>query len=189
MDTEDEVCLARIAHGDQAELGELYARYRPRLYRYLWQQLHGDAALVEEVVQDTFLAVWRAAATYRGEARVVAWLFRIAQRSAGRSQRSAAQRANVNMLSLADLGEGEEHAAPVGHEERTLTRLALHDALARLSEKHRAVVLLVFVQGFTSEEAAEILGVPLGTVKSRLHAARAALVNDPALQHIEEVNS
>jgi DNA-directed RNA polymerase specialized sigma24 family protein len=51
------------------------------------------------------------------------------------------------------------------------------------------VVLLVFVQGFTGEEAAEILGLPLGTIKSRLRTARALLVKDPALQHSEEVSS
>ncbi|MGZ6307965.1 MAG: RNA polymerase sigma factor [Ktedonobacterales bacterium] len=61
MDSDDAVCISRIAHGDHHALGKLYAQYRPSLYRYLWHYLHGDDCLVEEVLQDTFVAVWRAA--------------------------------------------------------------------------------------------------------------------------------
>ncbi|MGZ3677101.1 MAG: RNA polymerase sigma factor [Ktedonobacterales bacterium] len=188
MDSDDAVCISRIAHGDHHALGKLYAQYRPSLYRYLWHYLHGDDCLVEEVLQDTFLAIWRAAAAFRGEARVATWVFRIARYSASHARRRP-QKAMLQTVSLSDVEENEDFLVPVGHEERTLTRLALHDALARLTDKQRAAVLLVFVHGFTSEEAAEILGVPLGTVKSRLHAARALLANDPALQHSQEVNS
>jgi RNA polymerase sigma-70 factor, ECF subfamily len=189
MDSEDAACIARIAQRDQTALNDLYTRYRPRLYRHLFHQLHGDPSLVEEALQDTFLAVWRAAATFRGEASVATWLFRIAQRCAGRAARAIATPTSGMVLSLAEIGEDARDAALAGHEEHTLTRLALHEALRRLSEKQRDVLLLVFVQGFTQDEAAEILGIPVGTVKSRLHAARALLLHDPALQHIEEVNS
>jgi RNA polymerase sigma factor (sigma-70 family) len=188
MDSDDAVCLTRIAQGDHQALGKLYAHYRPSLYRYLWHYLHGDDCLVEEVLQDTFVAVWRAAATFRGEARVATWVFRIARYSASHAR----QRLPTGMaqpVSLSAVDEDNDFLVPVGHEERTLTRLVLHDALARLSDKQRVTVLLVFVHGFTGEEAAEILDVPLGTVKSRIHAARALLANDPALQHCEEVNS
>jgi len=182
MDTEDAVCITRIARGDAQALSELYTRFRPSLYRYVWQQLHGDASLVEEVLQDTFLAIWHGAATFRGEAHVATWVFRIAHNTASRAKR------HPLTFSLNDVDDDDLSVA-AGHEDRTITRLALHDALGRLTDKQRAVVLLVFVHGFTSEEAAQILAIPLGTVKSRLHAARALLVNDPALQQSEEVNS
>ncbi|HEV2237004.1 MAG TPA: sigma factor, partial [Ktedonobacterales bacterium] len=70
--------LAAIAAGDEDALRQLYLRERPRLRRYLWHQLGGEASLVEEVLQDTFLAVWRQAGTFRGEARVSTWIFQIA---------------------------------------------------------------------------------------------------------------
>jgi RNA polymerase sigma-70 factor, ECF subfamily len=189
MDSEDAACIASIASGDQRALAELYARYRPRLYRYLWHQLGGDGALIEEVLQDTFLAIWRAADTFRGDSRVATWIFRVAQRCAGRSQRSAPRNGKGRIVSLADLREDEGSPLLNGHEDQSLTRIALQEALLRLTGKHREVILLVFVQGFTGDEAAQILGVPPGTVKSRLHAARALLASDPALQHIEGVSS
>ncbi len=189
MDSEDAACIAGIASGDQRALAELYTRYRPRLYRFLWHQLDGDGALVEEVLQDTFLAIWRAADTFRGEARVATWIFRIAQRCAGRARRTVPKSGKGQIISLADMREDEGSPLLNGHEDQSLTRIALREALLRLTDKHREVILLVFVQGFTGEEAAQILGVPLGTIKSRLHVARTLLANDPALQHIEEVSS
>lgn len=187
MDSVDAMCITRIAQGDPQALDELYLQFRPSLYRFLFHQLHGDASLVEEVLQDTFLAIWRAAASYRGEARVATWVFRIARYTAISTQRHA--QARPQTFSLQALDAREEISVTVGHEDDTLTRLALQDALARLTDKQRAVVLLVFVHGFTSEEVAHILATPLGTVKSRLHAARALLVNNPAFQPSEEVNS
>ncbi len=187
MDSEDVACVTRIASGDQSALGELYERYYRRLYRYLWHQSHGDASLAEEAVQDTFVAVWRAAGTFRGESRVATWLFRIAQRCGGHIARTHPQQKQP--LSLSQAQAVEDEAAPPGHEEQTLTRLALQEALLRLPDKQREVALLMLVHRFTSEEAAQILKVPPGTVRSRLRAARALLLNDPALCQIEEVSS
>jgi RNA polymerase sigma factor (sigma-70 family) len=186
MDSDDAAILGRIVRGDQTALGELYGRYRARLFRYLWPLAHGDVALVEEVLQDTFLAVWRAAATWRGEGQVATWLFRIAQRCAGHAQRGPRQQAIARQIPLSALAEDADvPMAP--QDDQALDRLALHDALARLAPKQREVVLLIFVQGFTAEEVAQILTVPLGTVKSRLHAARVALLADPAIQPNAEV--
>lgn len=61
--------LCRIADGDEEALRQLYVEHRPRLRRYLWSQLDGDGHAVEEALQDTFLAVWRTAGAYRGEAK------------------------------------------------------------------------------------------------------------------------
>jgi len=188
MDSEDKQCLMEIAQGNQDALNRLYFCYYQRLYRYLWYQLHGDGLLVEEALQDTFLSVWRAANTFRGEARVVTWLFRIAQRCASHVQRPRSRYNEVHSLSLQTIAESYD--TPFSqHEDRTLTRLSLQSALTHLSSKHREVVLLIFVHGFTSEEAANILGVPAGTVRSRLRAARVLLINDPTLQQSEGASS
>lgn len=174
MTTPDPVLLLwQVAEGDEEALRQLYVAYRPRLRRYLWHQLDGDGHAVEEALQDTFLAVWRTAGGYRGEAKVATWLFQIAHYVALRTRKAAARRG----WSEGDLERSEEAAIPMATspEDMVLGQLSLDEALSRLSVKHRAVLHLVFQQGFTAEEAAQILGVPVGTVKSRMSYARRAL--------------
>jgi len=187
MDSEDVACLKRIAHGDQSALADLYARYRHFLTRSLWNQLGGDSALIEEVLQDTFLAIWRAAATFRGEAQVATWIVRIAQRCAGEVRRRISR--DMRLLSSASIHEESGIASTADYEQQSLTRLTMDEALLRLTDKQREVITLRFVQGFTTEEMSHMLGVPVGTIRARIHAARIALVSDPALQRSEEVNS
>jgi RNA polymerase sigma-70 factor, ECF subfamily len=168
--------LQRIAGGDEAALQQLYVEYRPRLRRYLWHQLDGDIYAVEEALQDTFLAVWRTAGAFRGEAKVASWLFQIAHYRALRARQMAERQAGVRL----DRDERDEQAVeqmPLAYppEDVVLDRVALDEALGRLSAKHRAVLHLVFQQGFTAEEVAQILDVPVGTVKSRISYARRAL--------------
>jgi RNA polymerase sigma-70 factor (ECF subfamily) len=186
MDSEDANCIKRIAQGDQNALADLYTRYRFFLTRSLWNQLSGDSALIEEMLQDTFLAIWRAAATFRGEAQVATWILRIAQHCAGEIQRRMTR--DMRFLSSAAIHEESGIAPTADYEQQSLTRLMMHEALLRLTDKQREVITLRFVQGFTTEEMARMLGVPVGTIRARIYAARAALVNDPALQQSEGVN-
>ena len=174
MTTPDPILLlGQIANGDEEALRTLYVEYHPRLHRYLWGLLDGDGCAVEEALQDTFLAVWRAAGGYRGEAKVATWLFQIAHNLALHSRWAAARRGRFEVESV----PSEEAAAPTttSLEDAVLDRQALDEALNRLSTKHRAVLHLVFEQGFTAEEVAQILEVPVGTVKSRVSYARRAL--------------
>jgi RNA polymerase sigma-70 factor, ECF subfamily len=174
MTTPDPVLLLRqIADGDEEALRQLYAEYRPRLRRYLWHQLDGDGHAVEEALQDTFLAVWRAAGGYRGDAKVATWIFQIAHYIALRT-RQAAVRLGRSEFAPDPTGEA---AVPIAAspEDVVLGQLALDEALNHLSTKHRTVLQLIFQQGFTAEEAAQILDVPIGTVKSRVSYARRAL--------------
>lgn len=164
--------LAQIALGDPQALRALYDAYRPRLRRYLWRLLAGDAAAVEDCLQETFITVWRAAATFRGEGRVAAWLFRIASRNAAHARRHSASHPTEQ---LPDDGASDPRFEDLTPEAAILDRLSLGDALGQLSLKHRVTLELVFVYGFTVEEAAQILGIPAGTVKSRLSYARRAL--------------
>jgi RNA polymerase sigma-70 factor, ECF subfamily len=169
--------LARVAVGDEEALRGLYDAFRPRLRRYLWHQLDGDAAAVDDALQDIFVAVWRTAAGYRGEASVATWLFQIARYRALHARRG--RRGAGAPLSL-DRPEQERGIAAdreaLSPEEQVLGRLTLARALAALSPKHREALYLVSQQGFSLEEAAAILGVPVGTVKSRMSYARKALL-------------
>ncbi len=177
---DDRAILMRIARGDQEALHQLYTSYRPRLRRYLWHQLDGNDALVEEALQEVFLSIWRGAGGFRGEAQVATWLFEIAHHRAQHIRRDLARRARRVAVSLIEEAEGEEPReslwASASHEEDVVNRLALADALAELSAQHREVLELVFVQGFALAEVAQILAVPVGTVKSRVSYARRALL-------------
>lgn len=177
MQGDDErTLLHRIAAGDQHALRCLYAAYRPRLWSYLFSQLDSDAGWTEELTQDVFLAVWRSAATYRSEAKPATWLFRIAHNLAANARRTRDRRLQSERLDTDDSGD-ERDDLPVGasHEESVLDRLTLAAALDRLSLRQREVLDLAFVQGFSMDEIACILGVPAGTVKSRISYARRAL--------------
>jgi RNA polymerase sigma-70 factor (ECF subfamily) len=171
--------LARVASGDQDALEQLYVAYGARLWRYPLQQLDGNSGWAEELLQDVFVAVWRAAGGYRGEGGVSTWLFRIAHRLAANARRARARRPEGYLVALPTALDGEptdDPACPGATcEEQVLGRLALGEALGRLSARHREVLELVFSQGFSCEEASHILGVPPGTVKSRLSYARRAL--------------
>lgn len=170
--------LAQIASGDVDAMKCFYALYRQRLWAYLWRQLDRDSGWAEEVTQDVFLAVWRSASGYRGDAQVSAWLFRIAHNAAANARRARSRR--IAGQQLTSETDDDECGSPItlaspSLEDAVLDRLALAQALDRLSPKHREVLDLAFYQGFGSEEIAEILGIPVGTVKSRISYARRAL--------------
>lgn len=175
MATDDPDLVARVAAGDEEALRELVSRHHASLRRYLWRQLDGDAPAVEEAVQDVFVAVWRGAAAYRSEAKVSTWLFQIARFLALRARRGQRRAAGMALL---EAEEGED--APSGwpgssHEDVVIDRLILAECLRQLSNKHREALELVFVFGFSPDEVAHILGIPSGTVKSRISYARRAL--------------
>ncbi len=171
--------VARIAAGDDEALRELYGLYRPRLRRYLWHQLDGDLQAVEEALQDVFLAVWRTAGAYRGDARVATWIYQIAHYHVLHAHRSRHLRDELFPVDApygSDDGNApSERLSIASHEDAVLDRLALADAFRQLSVKHRAVLDLVFQHGFSLDETAQILDVPLGTVKSRISYARRSL--------------
>ncbi len=186
MTTPDPTLLLRqVADGDEEALRQLYVEYGPRLRRYLWHQLDGDGSAVEESLQDTFLAVWRSARGYRGEAKVATWIFQIAHYVALRARRAAARHGHGEV----DPDSGDEVTAPIAAspEEIVIGQMGVDEALNRLSPKHRAVLELVFLHGFTTEEVARILDVPLGTVKSRMSYARRALQTAFAYPSSEDV--
>jgi RNA polymerase sigma-70 factor (ECF subfamily) len=163
--------LARIAAGDRQALAALYAREGTALLHYLLQ-FTPDRGLAEELLQDTFVAVWKNAGSFEGRSQARAWLFGIARRRACKRLR----RRDPPSASLDDLDEMlASDAEPEATLLAGLAREALLDAIERLSDMHREVLLLTFVHELSYAEIAGILDVPLGTVKSRLNHAKRAL--------------
>jgi RNA polymerase sigma factor (sigma-70 family) len=168
---DDVQLVRRIGRGDRQALSELYARYQRVLFAYLLQ-LTPDYGLAEELLQDTLVAIWKSAQSFEGRSSVLTWLIGIARRQAHNTLRQ-------RHVALTDLSEIESMpASDLEPEEVALADVAREELVAafrRLAPVHREVLLLVFVQELSYQETATILGVPVGTVKSRLSNARRAL--------------
>ena len=159
--------LAAVADRDRAALRELYDRHAPWLRARLARRC-SDPGVVEEVLQDTFLAVWRRPEGYRGSGDVPAWLWGIGIRrllSAVRPRRPLPLR-----LLLDPPAPSAEDVVLLAVEHGDLAR-----AVNGLSPELRDVVRAVALDGLTSREAARLLGVPPGTVRTRMARARAQL--------------
>ncbi|HVC33897.1 MAG TPA: RNA polymerase sigma factor [Chloroflexota bacterium] len=163
--------LDRIAHGDRNALAELYARHQAVLFRYL-VQLTGDHGLAEEVLQDTLVAVWRSAASFEGRSTVQTWLIGIARRQAHNNlRRRTLPLADVAELEVVPANEPDPQDAVLASAERE----ELAAAIKCLAPVHREALTLAFVNGLSYREMATVLGIPEGTVKSRLSNAKRAL--------------
>lgn len=163
--------LASVGAGDAAALRILYDRHAPWLALRLARRCN-DRGLVDEALQDTFLAVWRSPAAYRGTGEVAAWLWGIAMRRLIDALRRQAVRPG-----LATSASGAPAQTPSPEEQLLLgvEHGDLAGALQRLSPELRAVLQATVLDGLTTREAAGYLGIPAGTVKTRMQRARAQL--------------
>lgn len=145
-------------------VAELAREHYTLVYRFCARRVGID--LASDVAQETFITAQRAQRSYSGRSAVTTWLIGIAFNECRRALRKRRMEPPPIALEL----------APVGAEESTLVnREALTQALNRLSREHREVVLMHEVEGLTYEEVAKVVGVPVGTVKSRLHHAFAQM--------------
>jgi RNA polymerase sigma-70 factor (ECF subfamily) len=154
--------------GAAVDFEELFARYRERVLR-LCLHVVGEPHAAEDALQETFLAVYRGLPRFRGDSDVGTWIYRIAVRS---SLRLAARRKRRERT-LAGL---EVAATPATTASDTADlRTACRRAMAALPVELRVVLQLAAVEELTAAEIARILGIPVGTVWSRLHRARKEL--------------
>lgn len=167
----DRILLRRVAAGDQRALAELYDRFGRSLFGYLLT-LSQDRQLAEEILQDTLVAVWRGAGSYAGRSSVKTWIFGVCRRQA----HNALRRRSLPLASN-DVFDALPTPDP-GPEDVLLTEFwqrELSDRLDGLAPLYREALVLFFFQGLSYEETAEVTGVPMGTVKSRLSNAKRAL--------------
>lgn len=172
MDVDDGELLRLVGEGDCGAFDVLYARNAPWLVLRLRRRCR-DPELVREVLQETFLTVWRAAASYRGDGAAVGWLWAVA---AGRLV-DARRRALVRPQSVGPPCDDVLERVPSAEDEVLAGAYdaELERALHRLSPELRAVLQVTLLDGLSVREAAVLLGVPEGTVKTRAMRARREL--------------
>lgn len=168
--TDDAALVARVRTGDTGAFEELVTIYQHRVFGVALRML-GSRAEAEEVAQETFLRAYRALGEFRGEARLATWLYAIASRLCLNRLASGPRRheRSDEAALLQWPAESPDAAAAL---ERTELQAALHEAVAALPEERRIVVILRDLEGLAYEEIAEVLGLPLNTVRTRLHRAR-----------------
>lgn len=160
----DSLWVRQILKGDRAAGERLVAENYPRLYRLL-RYLTADPDSAEDLTQQTFIKAWQALPGYKGEARLVTWLHRIAYHEYTHWLRSRRNEAPLDAAA-----EIADTRAMQG-----LQTVYLARALAQLSEELRDTFLLFYVQELSVAEVAAVLDLPPGTIKSRLFTARQRL--------------
>jgi RNA polymerase sigma-70 factor (ECF subfamily) len=185
--TDDEVLLARCGEGDGEAFGEIVAKYQDRVYNLVYRMC-GRRADAEELVQETFLRAFRKIGEFRARSQLYTWLFRIASNTTISHCRRRAK-VKFHPFAFGDGADDEGGAAEVltaslagrrdpGPEEAAVageTQRRVEAALASLDEEHRLVAVLSDIEQMDYAQIADVLDVPVGTVKSRLHRARCML--------------
>jgi len=166
---DDAALLRQVSDGNRRALELLYRRHAGWLLVRLGRRC-ADPGVVDEVIQDTFVAVWRSASKYSGKGEVAAWIWGIGVRRLV----DAVRRVPAIQLVADPIEQNLELSA----EERVLLGVQYGDlagALDRLSPELRAVVQSTVLDGLTTAEAGRLLGIPQGTVKTRMKRAREQL--------------
>ena len=161
--------MARMAAGDPEAVGELYDRYAARLYT-LVLHICQDPGAAEEIVQDIFLTAWREAGRYdhlRGS--VGAWLCTLARNRAIDALRKGVRRPSLSWEPMEDVESGSQDVAE-SVEDRVMAAQARR-AMETLPRAYREPLYLAYFRGLTHRQIAEMTGLPLGTVKTRLRTA------------------
>jgi RNA polymerase sigma-70 factor (ECF subfamily) len=188
VSADDRQLIAECLEGRSAAFGELVTRYQDRLYNTVYRLLdHKEDA--RDVVQEAFLSAFQSLRTFKGDSLFFTWLYRIAVNTAISYKRK--QKVAVRLLGGEGLAEPPdsseanrpEHAMEMAEEEKRV-----HAALNRLSPEHRLVLIMKDMEGQKYEDMADVLQVPIGTVRSRLHRARLEL-RDILVQDRQEKKS
>ncbi|MFJ7900325.1 RNA polymerase sigma factor SigM [Streptomyces sp. NPDC096198] len=181
-DTSDQDLLARHVAGEPDAFGELVRRHRDRLWAVALRTL-GDREEAADAVQDALVSAYRAAHTFRGQSAVTTWLHRITVNACLDRARKAASRKTSPVDDTERLEQLlEPHESASAPAERNDLHRELVEALGTLPVDQRAALVLVDMQGYPVAEAARVLDVPTGTVKSRCARGRARLL--PLLTHL-----
>jgi RNA polymerase sigma-70 factor (ECF subfamily) len=172
MERSDADLVAAARDGDRAAVEELLVRYEPNIYRF-GLRMCGNEDAAREVLQETLLAAFRYLPGFRGDAALSTWLYQIArsfcikERRGQHPTRSLDEDGAAELVDPTPQPDARAHAREIGE--------ALSRAIAVLPPEQREVLILRDVEGLSAEQAAEVVGIEVGALKSRLHRARMAL--------------
>lgn len=169
-DNSDAALVAKIAAGNRLALQVLYARHHARVYRFISRLIGSDTA-AEDLTSEVFLAAWRQAHRFEARSSVTTWLLAIARYKALAELRRRPQAlCDEASAEVSDPADDPEATLEIKHRGEIL-----RDCLTRLSPHHREIIDLVYYHEKSVQEAADILGVPGNTVKTRMFHARKKL--------------
>ena len=168
-DNSDEALVAKIASGNRLAMQVLFARHHARIYRFVLR-LIGSEALAEDITSEVFLDVWRQAHRFEARSAVTTWLLAIARYKALAEMRRRYEASDDGTVDASDPADDPEATFETKHRGEIL-----RNCLTRLSPRHREIIDLVYYHEKSVQEAADILGVPGNTVKTRMFHARKKL--------------
>ena len=165
---EDSDLVALAREGDRAAFEKLYRSHRNRVYALVWRLCGGDGALAEDLLQEAFVRAWKKLDSFRGESRFSTWLHRLSVNVA-----LSDRRIRVKRLKRETPLEGTVARTTVGARDVSADkRMDLEQAIAKLPERARTVLVLYDIEGYSHAEVAEIAGMAVGSSKAQLHRAR-----------------
>lgn len=180
----DSYLVERALDGDIAGFEKLVTRYQNKIMGYVGRMTNGDREEAEDITQEAFIKAYRSLDSFRGQASFSTWLYKIAtnlciDRARTRKRRPQQAYSLDEPYDKEDDKGGREIAdsrfEPSKGVEREEMRAIVRQTVAEMPEKQRQVLIMCDLQGMAYENIAEVLGIPLGTVKSRIFHARADL--------------
>lgn len=164
MSVTDQALIARVvAYQDQHAFAQLVLRYQSQLRLWARRLCNGDVHLADDLAQETFIKVYAALPAFRADAKFSTWLYRIAFNT-------AANRWRAKKIDWCSLDDHEEAAAEHCEAHEFAVKKDVESAIAQLSGAQQLAIRLSFEEGFSHDEVADIMGLPLGTIKT--HIAR-----------------
>ena len=174
MDTDEADLVARVGGGDRRAMRALYETYQQAVFAFAYARC-GQADRASDCVHDTMLAVWRTAARFSGRSSVKTWLFAIARKKLAYILRKRGRLTFVEEVEDGpDTAPNPEAAAIAASDSARLDR-----CLDGVSDRHRTAIRLAFLEDLSYPEIPEIESVPVGTIKTRIHHAKRALMRCP----------
>lgn len=183
----DAELLQRYMKGDEAAFREIVSRYRNSLYAFLRQFLN-QSDLVEDVFQETFLQLFMSRKSFDPSRPLRPWLFTIAANKAKDALRKAQRTSAVPIGTISEAQEmsfdemvntlGSDNSVPYDEVEKSETAARVSAVISDMPENLREILVLAYFNRFSYKQMAEVLSIPIGTVKSRLHTAVARFAKD-----------
>ena len=165
---DDAGLVEQARKGNRLAFEKLYRRHRDRIYGLVWRLCGGDGALAEDMLQEAFIRAWLKLDSFRGESRFITWLHRLSANVALSDRRIRIKRVERE----APLEGAAERTASGAKDVYAGDRMDLEQAIARLPERARTVLVLFDVEGYSHAEIAELAGMAVGSSKAQLHRAR-----------------